>query len=83
MNDISMKYKIFWPEKRATLGKPIYVKGVLWVYGASASKTLCNILENYRFLNLLKDRDNRLKVSDSLVHEKDSVSWSEIQPLLD
>ena len=58
--------------------KPICVKVVHWAYRASASKALCNMLEDYKFLSLVKGRGNRLKVSDSLVDEKDSASWSKI-----
>jgi hypothetical protein len=76
MNDICTQSKIFRSERRATLEKPISVKAVLWVYKAAASKTLYNMLEDYRFLSLVKGRDNRLKVSDPLVDEKDSASWS-------
>jgi hypothetical protein len=36
------------------------------------------MLEDYKFLSLVKSRDNHLQVSDSLVHEKDSASWSKI-----
>lgn len=64
--------------KRATLEKSVYVKVVQWVYRASAWNSLCNILEDYKFLSLEKGRDNYLKMSDSLVNEKDSASWSKI-----
>ena len=78
MNDICIKYKMFWSEKRATLEKPICVKVVQCVYRASASKSLCNMLEDYKVLSLITDSDNRFKLSDPLVHEKDFASWSKI-----
>ena len=78
MSDIRIQYKIIWSEKRAALEKPVYVKIVQWVYTATASKTLCNISEDYKFLSSVKGRDKRLKVNDYLIHEKDSASWSKI-----
>ena len=58
--------------------KTIYVEMVQLVCRSSAWKSLCSVLEDYKFLRLVNGRDNRDKVSDSLVHEKDSASWNKI-----
>lgn len=68
----------YYDRKRATLEKPIYVKIEHWVYRTSECKSLCNILEDYKFLSVVKGRDIRLNVSDTLVHEKDPASRNKI-----
>jgi hypothetical protein len=36
------------------------------------------MLEDFKFLSLVNGRDFRLKVSDSLIQEKDPASWRKI-----